>query len=39
LVGETGLAAGPVLHFEMLKDMKKVDPENYIDFAVLSKDN
>jgi len=38
-VGETGLATGPVLHFEMLKDMKKVDPENYIDFAVLSKDN
>ncbi len=39
LVGETGLAAGPVLHFEMLKDLKKVDPETYIDFAVLSKDN
>jgi len=39
LVGETGLATGPVLHFEMIKDMKKVDPENYIDFTVLSKDN
>ena len=39
LVGETGLATGPVLHFELLKDMKKVDPETYIDFAVLSKDN
>ena len=38
LVGETGLAAGPVLHFEMLKDLKKVDPENYIDFTILSKD-
>jgi len=39
LVGETGLATGPLLHFEMIKDMKKVDPETYIDFAVLSKDN
>ena len=39
LVGETGLATGTLLHFEMLKDMKKVDPETYIDFAVLSKDN
>lgn len=39
LVGETGLATRPLLHFEVLKDMKKVDPENYIDFAVLSKDN
>jgi len=39
LVGETGLATGTLLHFEMLKDMKKIDPENYIDFAVLSKDN
>ncbi len=39
LVGETGLATGPLLHFEMLKDMKKVDPEKYIDFTILSKDN
>ncbi len=39
LVGKTGLALGPLLHFEMLKDMKKVDPENYIDFTILSKDN
>ena len=39
LVGETGLATGPLLHFELLKDMKKVDPENYIDFTILSKDN
>ena len=38
LVGETGLAAGPVLHFEVLKDMKKVDPEKYVDFSLLSKD-
>ncbi len=39
LVGQTGLATGPLLHFELLKDMKKVDPENYIDFTILLKDN
>jgi len=39
LVGETGLATGPVLHFELLKNMKKVDPEIYIDFKILSKNN
>ena len=39
LVGENGISNCSTLHFELLKDMKKVDPEIYIDFKILSKDN
>ena len=29
LVGNTGRSVGPHLHYEVLKDGKKVDPANY----------